>query len=51
MCVLNLKQQQVSNLKLDVITVSFSHRELTLYLHATDVSPYLKVTTSMCALS
>jgi len=51
MCALNLKHQQVYNLKLDVITVSFSHRESNIYLHPIEVSPYLKKTASMCALS
>jgi hypothetical protein len=48
---LELKQQQVYNLKLDGITVGFSHRESTIYLDATEVSPYLKVIASLCALS
>jgi hypothetical protein len=51
MCALNLKQQQVSNLKLHVITVSFSHRKSPIDLHATVVSPYQKVIALLCALS
>jgi len=51
MCHLNLKQQEVSNMKLDVIKVSSSHIESSICLHPTEVSPYLKVIASMFALS
>jgi hypothetical protein len=51
MYALNLKQQQVSNLKRDVITVGFSHRESTIYLLAAEVSPYPKIIASLCALT